>query len=59
MKKIQAYKHVSHKTDSNKAYFILQFVQFLQIFANFLQFFMQFWTIFSAIFSIFNHSKRY
>ena len=28
MKKIQAYKHVSHKTDSNKAYFILKFLQF-------------------------------
>ena len=65
MKKIQAYKHVSHKSDSNKPYFILQFLQFwlklayFAIFANFrnlLQFFMQFRTIFSAIF---NHSKRY
>ena len=62
MKKIQAYKHVSHKTDSNKAYFILQFwlkLAYFAIFANFrnfLQFFMQFRTIFSAIF---NHSKRY
>ena len=49
MKKIQAYKYVSHKTDSNKAYFILQFLQFLQIFAifcnfscNFEQFLVQF-----------------
>ena len=31
MKKIQAYKHVSHKTDSNKPYFILQFLQILTI----------------------------
>ena len=48
MKKIQAYKHVSHKTDSNKAYFIFQFwlkFAYFAIFANFrnfLQFFMQF-----------------
>ena len=57
-------KHVSHETDSNKAYFILQFwlkLSYFAIFANFrnfLQFFMQFRTIFSAIFAIFNHSKR-
>ena len=44
MKKIQAYKHISHKTDSNKAYFILQFLQFwlklayFAIFANFRNF---------------------
>ena len=36
MKKNSSITHVSHKTDSNKPYFILQF-------------FMQFWTIFSAI----------
>ena len=62
MKKIQAYKHVSDKTDSNKAYFFLQFWLKLAYFANFrnfLQFFMQFRTIFSAIFAIFNHLKRY
>ena len=38
MKKIQAYKHVSHKTDSNKAYFILQFLQIFAIFCNFYNF---------------------
>ena len=35
MKKIQAYKHVPHKTDSNKPYFILQFLQIFAIFCNF------------------------
>ena len=32
MKKIQAYKDVSYKTDSNKPYFILQFLQIFAIF---------------------------
>ena len=41
MKQIQAYKDVSHKTDSNKSYFILQFWLKLAYF---------------AIFAIFNHS---
>ena len=38
MKKIQAYKHVSHKTDSNKPYFILQIFAILAkngLFCNF------------------------
>ena len=35
MKEIQAYKHVSHKTDSNKPYFILQLLQICAIFCNF------------------------
>ena len=49
MKKIQAYKHVSHKTDSNKPYFILQFLLKLAYFANFAQFF----AIVHVIFRIF------
>ena len=35
MKKIQAHKDVSHKTESNKPYFILQFLQIFAIFCNF------------------------
>ena len=41
MKQFQAYKDVSHKTDSNKSYFILQFwliLQFFQIFTIFCNF---------------------
>ena len=38
MKKIQAYKHVPQKTDSNKPYFILQFWLKLAYFANFRHF---------------------
>ena len=51
MKKIQAYKHVSHKTDSNKPYFILQFLQFWLKMAYFTIFnkFSPFIAIFHAI----------
>ena len=51
MKKIQAYKHVSHKTDSNKPYFILQFLLKLAYFANF----AQFCAIVHAILNNFSH----
>ena len=48
MKKIQAYKHVSHKTDSNKPYFILQ------IFAIFCNFCAILNTIFDVILPFFS-----